>query len=886
MRRSLRSWLWRVGVDQEVDEELAFHLEMRTRELIAGGMPPDDARRAAQARLGDLAHLRRTCVELGHQRDRERRLMMWIDEFRHDVVFALRQMKAAPTFTLVAVITLALGIGANAAIFALVDAALLRPLPFRDPDRVVMLWERAPAGGRSGVSPLNLSDWTTASHSLTATAGFMNGIGGMAMRGGNGASETVTRQWVSSRFFEVLGVAPVAGRMFEAGDDFGDTDAVVLSEGFWRTRFNADPSVVGRTLTLDGEPYRVMGVAPASFRWTQSPNVWGLVRVRPAPSLRTAYMFVGIGRLTPGATIEQARADVTAAAADLARTLPENRGRGAELLPAREGLVGTDLRTTAMLFLAVVGFVLLICCTNVANLLLARATARGHELAIRAALGAGRGRVARQLVTESLVLAAMGGALGAALGAAILAAAPAVVPAGVLPPSITLTFDARVVAFSAFAALAVGVLFGLAPAWQSTSLTSPKGMAGDPRTTTGSGRLRSALVLAEVAMAVLLLVGGGLLLRTLLAVEGVDRGYRTGEILTMAVDPLYSEYPTPEALERFYDSVAREVQASPGVANVAWASMLPLGGSLSGRLGFSIVGDAPLDDSQRPVADQQIVSASYFETVDLPLVEGRRFTDRDLRTSPLVCIVNEAFVRKYLGDRHPIGQRVALTPVNAPRATPVIREIVGVARQVKGRPHETDDLVQLYQPLTQAVLDDIFLLVRPASGPASALVPSVRAAIGRVDTAQLVSLGPPSTLDDVANEATSPHRFRATLVVAFASLALVLAMAGVFGILAYSVQQRGRDLAVRRALGATASDVWWLVARSAASVVAGGALIGGVVSLAATRVLSSVLYGVSPFDPATLVAVTLLLGLAAAAAVAGPAWRASRIDPAVVLRGT
>lgn len=886
MRRSLRSWLWRVGVDQEVDEELAFHLEMRTRELIAGGMPPDDARRAAQARLGDLAHLRRTCVELGHQRDRERRLMMWIDEFRHDVVFALRQMKAAPTFTLVAVITLALGIGANAAIFALVDAALLRPLPFRDPDRVVMLWERAPAGGRSGVSPLNLADWTTASHSLTATAGFMNGIGGMAMRGGNGASETVTRQWVSSRFFEVLGVAPVAGRMFEAGDDFGDTDAVVLSEGFWRTRFNADPSVVGRTLTLDGEPYRVMGVAPASFRWTQSPNVWGLVRVRPAPSLRTAYMFVGIGRLTPGATIEQARADVTAAAAELARTLPENRGRGAELLPAREGLVGTDLRTTAMLFLAVVGFVLLICCTNVANLLLARATARGHELAIRAALGAGRGRVARQLVTESLVLAAMGGALGAALGAAILAAAPAVVPAGVLPPSITLTFDARVVAFSAFAALAVGVLFGLAPAWQSTSLTSPKGMAGDPRTTTGSGRLRSALVLAEVAMAVLLLVGGGLLLRTLLAVEGVDRGYRTGEILTMAVDPLYSEYPTPEALERFYDSVAREVQASPGVANVAWASMLPLGGSLSGRLGFSIVGDAPLDDSQRPVADQQIVSASYFETVDLPLVEGRRFTDRDLRTSPLVCIVNEAFVRKYLGDRHPIGQRVALTPVNAPRATPVIREIVGVARQVKGRPDETDDLVQLYQPLTQAVLDDIFLLVRPASGPASALVPSVRAAIGRVDTAQLVSLGPPSTLDDVANEATSPHRFRATLVVAFASLALVLAMAGVFGILAYSVQQRGRDLAVRRALGATAADVWWLVARSAASVVAGGALIGGVVSLAATRVLSSVLYGVSPFDPATLVAVTLLLGLAAAAAVAGPAWRASRIDPAVVLRGT
>ncbi len=885
MRRSLRSWLWRVRVDDEVDEELAFHLEMRTRELIAGGMPADDARRQAQARLGDLASLRRTCVELGHQRDRELRLMVWIDEFRNDVVFALRQMRAAPAFTLVALLTLALGIGANAAIFALVDAALLRPLPFREPDRVVMLWERTAAGERSGVSPLNLADWTAASPSLAATAGFMNGIGGMAMRGSDGASETVTRQWVTSQFFEVLGVPPVAGRMFEAADDYGDTDAVVLSEGFWRSRFNADPSIVGRTLRLDGDDYRVVGVVPASFRWTQRPNVWGLVRIRPAPELRTAYMLRGIGRLAPGASIERACADVTAAAAELARTLPENRGRGVEVAPVREGLVGSDLRLTAMLFLAVVGFVLLICCTNVANLLLARATARGHELAIRAALGAGRGRVARQLVTESLVLAAIGGLLGAGLGAAILAAAPALVPAGVLPPSIALTFDVRVVAFSALAALGVGVLFGLVPAWQARGLTSRHVMSGDTRTTTGRGRLRSALVVAEVATAVLLLVGAGLLLRTLLAVEGVDRGYRTGEILTMAVDPLASEYPTPEALERFYDGVAREVQAAPGVANVAWASMLPLGGSLSGRLGFAVVGDAPVDDSQRPVADQQIVSASYFDTVDLPLVDGRRFTDRDTRTSPLVCIVNEAFVRKHLAGRNPIGQRVALTPVNAPRRTPVIREIVGVARQVKGRPDETDDLVQLYQPLTQAVLDDIYLLVRPAAGPASALVPSVRAAIGRIDTAQLVSLGPPSTLDDVALEATSPHRFRATLVMAFAGLALVLAMAGVFGVLAYSVQQRGRDFAVRRALGASAGDVLWLVARSAVTVVAGGALLGGAVSLAATRVLASVLYGVSPVDPATLVVVTLLLGVAAAAAVAGPAWRAARIDPAAVLRG-
>lgn len=886
MRRSPRSWLWRVPLAQEVDEELAFHLEMRARELEASGMTPEAARRAARARLGDLTHVRQACLDVGRKRDRDMRLRQWLDEFQHDVRFALRQMRSAKAFTLVAVLTLALGIGANSAIFALVDAALLRPLPFRDPDRVVMLWERTPSGARSSVSPLNLADWTTGSRTLTATAGYMNGMGGMAMRGRDGASETVTRQWVSSRFFEVLGIAPVAGRMFEAADDYAETEAVVLSEGFWRTRFAGDPSIIGRTLGLDGEEYRVLGVVPSTFRWTHAPNVWGLIRIRPQPQLRTAYIMNGIGRLAPGAPIEAARADVSAVAAELARTLPENRGRGVEMLPVREGLVGSDVRVTSMLFLGVVGFVLLICCTNVANLLLARATARSRELAIRAALGAGRGRVARQLVTESLVLAVLGGTLGAAVGAGILAAAPAIVPAGVLPPSIVLTFDLRVVGFSIAAALAVGVLFGLAPAWQTRDLTAPQVMAADTRTTTGGGaRLRSGLVVVEVATAVLLLVGAGLLLRTLLAVEHVDRGYRSGSILTMAVDPLGAQYPTPESLQQFYDDVAREVRALPGVADVAWASTLPLGESFSGRVAFSIVGEPLVDDSQRPAADQQIVSASYFETVDLPIVAGRAFTAEDARTSPLVCIVNEAFARKYLPGRNPIGQRVAAVPLNGPKRPPVVREIVGVARQVKARPDETSDLVQIYQPMTQGGLDDIFLFVRPASGPATALVPSVRAAIGRIDTAQLVSLGAPATLDEVAYDAASAHRFRATLVMAFAGLALVLAMAGVFGILAYSVQQRGRDFAVRRALGATGSDVLWLVARGAGGVVATGAALGGVASIAATRAMTSVLFGVSPVDPMTLVGVTVLLGLAAVAAVAGPAWRASRIDPAAVLRG-
>jgi len=885
MRRSLRSWLWRVPVQQEVDDELAFHVEMRTRELIDAGVAPDEARRQALARLGDIAALRRTCVDLGERRDREMRLMEWLDEFRHDVLFALRQMRAAPAFTAVAVVTLALGIGANSAIFALVDATLLRPLPFRDPDRVVTLEERTPSGAPSTVSPLNLIDWTEGSAALVQSGGYISGSGGMVMRGADGNAETVARQWASSGFFETLGVPPLVGRLFQPSDDWEEHESVVLTEAYWRSRFNADASIVGRDLMLDGENYRVLGVVPGWFRWTAANSIWALIRVRPVPQARTAYMFRAVGRLAPGATIDTARREVEAVAAELARTLPPNRGRGVALAPVRQSIVGSDLRVTAMLFLGVVGFVLLICCANVANLLLARATARGRELAIRAALGAGRGRVARQLLTESLVLAVVGGGLGAAVGWAIVGAAPALVPAGVLPASVAVTFDARVVAFCALAALVVGVLFGIAPAWQVGDLTSARLIASDTRTSTGSGgRLRSALVVAEVAVAVLLLVGAGLLLRSLLAVQGIDRGYRAEEILTMVVDPLSSRYPTDETLLQFYDQVATEVAAVPGVGGVAWASTLPLGSSLGGTRAYRIVGDPPRDGDRRPVADHQVVSHSYFATIDLPLVAGRGFGERDTPQGPPVCIVNEAFVRRELAGRDPVGVRLALTPPNAPNAEPVVREIVGVARQVKARPDEVDELVQIYVPMTQGSLDDTYLFVRPSVAGAASLAPAVRAAIGRIDTAQLVSIGPARTLDDIARTATSSHRFRATLVVAFAALALVLAMVGVFGILAYSVQQRSADFAVRRAMGATTRDVVRLVAVSAARVIGIGAAVGVAMAAGLTRWLGAVLYGVEPLDPTTFLWAGLVLVITAAAAVAAPAWRAVRVDPALTLR--
>jgi putative ABC transport system permease protein len=546
-------------------------------------------------------------------------------------------------------------------------------------------------------------------------------------------------------------------------------------------------------------------------------------------------------------------------------------------------MIGSDLRLTSMLFLGVVGFVLLICCANVANLLLARATVRTGELAVRSALGAGRRRIIRQLLTESVVLSLLGGAMGIGIGAVILSVAPSLIPRGLLPATVTLAFDMRVIGFCAVAALVVGLVFGVMPALKATDFSSAQVITSDSRTTTGSGTLRGLLVIGEVATAVLLLFGASLLLRTLIAVDAFDRGFRAESVLSMLVDPLGSKYPTPQTLQQFFDQVETEIAGLPGVAGVAWAGELPLDFFDSGGVSFEIVGDPPVDEGQRPTASEQVVSPAYFSTLDLPIVSGRAFDRRDTRDGALVCIVNEAFARSFKG-RSPIGQRIALRPVSSPQAKPIVREIVGVARQVKGRPDEAKDFVQYYVPMAQNLSDDMFVVVRPKSGRAELLAPAVRAAISRVDKEQLVGVTNIMTLEDIAWAATGRHRFRAVMVVAFAVLALILAMVGVFGMLAYSVQQRVRDIGVRRALGATTNDVLRLVIVNAARVIATGAAIGLALSAVSSRLIETMLFGVRPLDLATFAFVTVVLAITAALSIAGPAWRAARIDPAVALR--
>ena len=879
--------------EREIIEELSLHLDQRYEELLAAGATEAEARRVAIEELQEpevlanwMRPLRQANSPAPLVAGAPRRFLL--GDLWQDLRYAARMLRKAPGFSAAAILTLALGIGANSAIFALVDATLLRPLPFPHPHRLVMVYERSESSSRSPVSPLNLADWNSRSRSFDVIAGYVPNVGGMVMSGADGTAQTVPRQWVTAGIFDALGIKAVVGRTFVEADDIQRANVVVLGEAFWRSRFNGDQGIVGRDIRLDGEPFTVVGVVPKEAELLGRSSMWA---VRPIqglpPAVRGFYGLRAIGRMKPGVTLQAARSDLEAVASALAQEFPKtNHGRSTALERLDVAVVGTELRQSAILFLGVVGFVLLICCGNVANLLLTRATVRRRELAVRSALGADRRRVIRQLLTESLLISVIGTGLGMALGAMILAAAPALIPTDLMPSGVTLTFDSRVVIFCAATAVFVGCLFGLAPAWQATAFSSAQVIAADDgRTTTGGGsRLRALLVVAEVATAVVLLFGGGLLLRTLLELENVDRGYQADSVLTMIVDPLGSSYPTPQSMLQFYESVEREVAGSPGVRSVAWASTLPMGPSYEGNTFFEIAGADPVEESQRPVADYQIVSPGYFSTVELPLVAGRGFDSRDSLEGVPVCLVNEAFVRRHLQGRDPIGVRLTLRPADSPQADAVVRDIVGVVRQVKSRPDETEELLQIYIPLAQDTIGDIYMVVTPVSGPADALASTVRAAIGRVDTEQLVSVRDIMTLEDVARDATSRHRFRAVLVMAFAGLALLLAMIGLFGVLSYTVQQRIREFGVRRALGATPGDVLRLVAGSAARVIGLGAVVGLALAALSSQLIVSMLFGVQPLDPVTFASVVFVLVITAALSIAAPAWRAIRVDPVVALR--
>jgi putative ABC transport system permease protein len=812
-----------------------------------------------------------------------------LERLRTDVRLAARQLIAAPGFTTMAALTLALGIGVNSAIFALADATLLRPLPFGHAERLVMLWENTPTSSRAGVSPLNMRDWILQSQSFDGIAYVQHGMGGgPLLTAPDGSIETAERQSTSANFFDVLEAVPVVGRTFKPEDDGPSPRVVLLGEAVWRRRFSADPSIVGRAVRLNGEPYTVIGVVADNVQFSRPAEIWTLSPPFPdVPVLRAMRAFDVVARLNSGVTMASAQAELAVIAERLAREYPEpNQGTSVIVEPVRAGIVGSDLQTTSIFLLGVVGCVLLLCCANVGNLLLARATARSREIAVRSALGAERRRIVQQLLTESLVLAAMGGALGVGVGAAILKAAPALMPPGLLPAAVTPAFDVRVVLFGLTAALAVGVGFGMVPAWQATGTSLVSVMSSESRSVTATGsRLRSLLVASEVAAAVVLLCGAGLLLQTVLTLVRGGTGYRSTSESVLTLDfsvrtGKNSRYPSEEAVTQFYDAVGRDVASLPEVRSVGWASSLPYGTSELGRWAFEIVGDPPAEARDRPTAEYTTADPGYFETLDLPIVSGRGFNQRDTLHSVPVCLVNEAFVRRHFEHRNPIGARLSL--IAAPDRPAQIREIVGVARQTSGEPDAPEELVQVYVPLAQYPTGDVYMVVQPSVGAARALTPLVRRVVARIDPD--VPVRRDRTLETLAIESTAGYRFRAKMVGTFAALALMLAMVGVFAVLACTVEQRQREIGVRMALGATGARVMWLVFRDAGGMIAAGAVVGLVLAALSGRLLAAFLFGVDPLDPLTFVSVPAVILFTAVAAAAAPAWRASRINPVEAFR--
>jgi putative ABC transport system permease protein len=800
-----------------------------------------------------------------------------------DLRYAARALRLTPGFTSAAVLVLGIGIGANTAIFSLIDAALLRPLPYADPDRLFMLWEVPPDHDRNAVAPLNYVDWSEQSRAFAAIAAVSGASG--TLTGTGATAEKISGQSVSTNFFDVLGIRPIAGRTFRADDATEKAHVVVISERLWQRRFGSDPAVVGRTLSIDGNPLTVIGIVPADFAFLgDDREMWLPWLPNRAPEQRRMHYLRVVGRLRPGVTIEQARADMAGIAAHIAEISPDtNKNWGIRIDPLRDQIVGRQLRLTSLVLAGVVISVLLMACANVASLLLARGIGRAREVAVRAALGASRARILRQLLIESVLLALIAGTCGLLVAWIIVRATPLFLPPGTLPASVRLALDLRGAIFTLALTLATGILFGLAPAWQAmrAPVAQVLGAAGGRGVAGGAGALRRTLVIAELAVAVLLASGAGLLVRTLLSLGRVDPGYHAANVLTMEVGLPQSRYPTPDRRLRFYEDVQRQLAALPGVRAASIGTSVPLAGWDIG-MGFHVIGDAPVDPSHTPSAHYQMIGPRYFDALGIPLRAGRAFTDADTIRSTPVCIVNDAFVREYARGRDPIGMHVTVSALGEKGPEDVVREIVGVSAQVKVEGlDEMKDAIEIYVPIAQNAWFWGTFVVRTDGDPI-AIAGAARAVVARVDKNEAVTRV--RTMDDVLMRSTAQPRFRAQLVGSFAALALLLAAVGIFGVLAFAVGQRTREFGIRMALGARATDVLRLVLGSGLRLAATGIAIGLAASALLTRSLSSLLFAVTPLDPLTFTLAAALLAAVAVAACLAPALRAARVDPAVALR--
>ncbi len=786
--------------------------------------------------------------------------------FWQDLVYAARVLRKSPGFTLTAVLALTVGIAATSTVFSLVDAALLRPLPFRDPERLVAISERPPRYLRNTVSAPTYLDWREQNH-------VFESIGAMST-----AKRTLTREGapvrigvhqITASYLEVLGTHPVVGRWFTAAEE--RQQLALISLRLWMQRFAGNPAVIGRAITLDGQRYTICGVMPSQFRVPGDPDLWIPLALDPQQTRRGTHVLTVIARMKPGVTLPLAGAEMDVIGMRIATAAPQtNAGWGVTVDPLQSYLVGTDLRTTSLALLGAVGFLLLLSCVNVANLLLVRGSGRAREIAVRAALGAGRGRIVLQLLAETSLLALTGAALGLWIANLLLDVAPRLLPPGAIPAAIALQLDARVVWFTVAASVFTGLLSGLAPAWSSSAASLTDVMRSGGRAVTSGGRVRNLLASTQIALAVILVTGAGLLVRTLLQLEQTDRGYEPGNVLTMRFSLPQAAYPTKERAVEFYQSVEREVGNLPGVRAAGLSIDLPLGGWNFGE-SFEIAG-TPVPSAARPFAHFQVVGARYFEAVGIRLARGRAFDGSDTAKSVPVCIINEELARRYFEGRDPVGAWIT--------AGTEVRRVVGVIRQVKVQGPADGAALEIYVPYTQSEAENMALAVR-TSGDPLAMARAVEAAIRRID--KDLALTQIQTLDEVAGQSVVRPRFRAILAAVFALAALALAALGVYGVLAFGVSRRIREFGIRMALGATHTGVLALVLRDGVRIAAGGAVAGLLAAAVLTRSLQGFLFGVKSFDPFTFLAVPVTLTLVALIACAIPARRAMRTDPAIAL---
>jgi putative ABC transport system permease protein len=868
----IRAVFDRNAFNQELDEEVRFHIEHETRANIARGMNPEEAARQARMDFGG---------ESVKEEYRAVRGDSFVESVLQDARFGFRMLRRSPGFAIVATITLALGLGANTAMFSVIDAVLLRPLPFANPDRLVYILDQNPSKGffRFTASPPNFIDWRAQAQSFTGMAAT---AGGTFTLSGSGDAQRLNALFVTPDLFAVLGVNTVVGRTFTSEEGtYGHDKVAILSFRLWQQRFGGDRSVLGRTIKLDGENYVVVGVAPAEFRLYNNDVVVPLAFRSDVGTQRGAHFLLVYARLKPGISLQHANDEMRTIAARLAAAYPDkDSGWTAYAVQMHELVVGR-VRPAMLILFGAVGFLALIACANVANLLLSRAVARQREISVRTALGATRSRIMRQLLTESFALCVSGALLGMAIAAGGIHLLRLVGPIGV-PRLSTVQLNTAVLVFTAGLTLLTTMLFGILPALHASRVDVNAGLKSAGRGTVASresARPRKLLVLAELALSIMLLIGAGLLIRSFVRLTFTNPGVDASDVLTFNLSLPTKKYATPERIRDFYDALLTNLRALPGVKDAGAVSILPLSGDQNSS-SFTIRG-APVAPQDQPSAELRVASRDYFRTIGIPLLHGRQFETGDRMGSPPVVLVSESMARKFWPNGDAIGHFITMGVRPGISHSDVGGEIVGIVGDVHDFGLDIEPTPTVYVLMDIPGSSEINIVVRTTGDP-TALVGAARATVAALDAD--IPVADPAPMEMVLATSLAQRRFYMLLLSIFAAVALSLAGIGLYGVISYSVGQRTQEIGVRMALGATRGQVLGMILSESLRLAGTGIGVGIIGALALNRLLKGMLVGVSTTDPAVFVVAALGIGVIAIAACFVPARRATAVDPVVALR--